>query len=124
MRDLFRLTLGIPDLTASLCALARAIGRAWRRRKMLEAGEVATLADLAAEEGSSDRNVSRLLRLAWLAPNVLERLVVRREPCAITIYELCLTASLPWEEQMVSMFERIPAIRVIISFRPFRPVGY
>ncbi|EEX11037.1 putative phage-related protein [Ruegeria lacuscaerulensis ITI-1157] len=84
--------------------LRRAIGRAWRWRKMLEAGEVATLADLATEQGLSDRYVSRLLRLAWLAPEVLERLVVCREPCAITIYDLCLIASLPWEEQVETVF--------------------
>ncbi|GAB4389977.1 hypothetical protein [Albidovulum sp.] len=85
--------------------LLRAIGRAWRWRKMLEAGEVTTLADLAADEGLSDRYLSRLLRLAWLAPEVLERLVVHREPCTTTIYQLCLIASLPWEEQVERVFE-------------------
>lgn len=85
--------------------LLRAIGRAWRWRQMLEAREVATLADLAADEGLSDRYLSRLTRLAWLAPEVLERLVIHREPCAITIYELCLIASLPWEEQVERVFE-------------------
>lgn len=40
-----------------------------------------------------------------LAPKVLERLVIHREPCAITIYELCLIASLPWEEQLERVFE-------------------
>ena len=44
----------------------RAIGRAWGWRQQLERGDVATLADLAADEGLSDRYVSRLLRLAWL----------------------------------------------------------
>lgn len=34
-------------------------------------GQITTIADLAAEEGLSDRYVSRLLRLAWLAPDVL-----------------------------------------------------
>ena len=52
--------------------LLRAIGRArdWRRR--LERGDVTTIADLAKEEGISDRYVSRVIRLAWLAPSVLE----------------------------------------------------
>ncbi|WP_234170467.1 hypothetical protein [Ruegeria pomeroyi] len=58
--------------------LLRAIGRAWGWRQQMERGEVTTIADLAAEEGLSDRYVSRLLRPAWLAPDVLERLVVRR----------------------------------------------
>src|SRR5690606_36683539 len=43
--------------------LLRAIGRAWGWRQRLERGDVATLSDLAADEGLSDRYVSRLLRL-------------------------------------------------------------
>lgn len=35
----------------------------------------------------------------------LERLVVRRAPCAISLYDLCFVASLPWEEQVVKVFE-------------------
>lgn len=72
----------------------------------MEHGEITTIADLATEEGLSDRYVSRLLRLAWLAPDVLERLVVRREPCAISLYDLCFVASLPWEEQSVRVFDQ------------------
>ena len=45
--------------------LLRAIGRAWGWRQRLERGDVATLADLAADEDLSDRYVSRLLRLAF-----------------------------------------------------------
>ena len=85
--------------------LLRAIGRAWGWRQRLERGDVATLADLAADEGLSDRYVSRLLRLAWLAPEVLERLVVHREPSTISIYDLCFVASLPWEEQPGRVFD-------------------
>ncbi|WP_118132966.1 hypothetical protein [Oceanicella sp. SM1341] len=83
----------------------RAISRAWAWRQRMERGEVTTIADLAAEEGLSDRYVSRLLRLAWLAPNVLERLVVRREPCVIRLFELCFVACLPWDEQLVRVFD-------------------
>lgn len=83
----------------------RAIGRAWGWRHRPERGEVTTIADLAAEEGLSDRYVSRLLRLAWLAPDVLERLVVRREPCAISLYDLYFVATLPWDEQSARVFD-------------------
>ncbi len=53
----------------------------------------------------SDCYVSRLLRLAWLAPDVLERLVVCREPCAISLHDLCFVASLPWDEQSAREFD-------------------
>lgn len=83
----------------------RAIGRAWAWRRRMERGEITTIADLATEEGLSDRYVSRLLRLAWLSPDVLERLVMRREPCAISLYDLCFVVSLPWDEQPARVFD-------------------
>lgn len=83
----------------------RAIGRAWAWRQRMERGEVTTIADLAADEDLSDRDVSRLIRLAWLAPEMLERLVVRREPCAISLYDLCFVAAPPWHEQPERVFD-------------------
>ncbi len=60
---------------------------------------------LGDDEGLSDRYVSRLLRLACLAPEVLERLVVHREPSTISIYGLCFVASLSWDEQPGRVFD-------------------
>jgi hypothetical protein len=78
--------------------LLRAIGRAWDWRRRLERGDVTTIADLARDGGISDRYVSRVIRLAWLAPSVLERLVLRREPTVLSIFDLCGVAELPWVE--------------------------
>ncbi|TDL79879.1 hypothetical protein E2L08_08310 [Palleronia sediminis] len=85
--------------------LLRAIGRAWDWRRRLERGDVNTIADLAREEGISDRYVSRVIRLAWLAPSVLERLVLRREPTVLSIFDLCGVAELPWVEQPGRVFD-------------------
>ena len=85
--------------------LLRAIGRAWDWRRRLERGDVTTIADLAREEGISDRYVSRVIRLAWLSPSVLERLVLRREPTVLSIFDLCGVAELPWVEQPGRVFD-------------------
>ncbi len=85
--------------------LLRAIGRAWNWRHRLERGDVTTIADLAREEGISDRYVSRVIRLAWLAPSVLEQLVLRREPTVLSIFDLCGVAELPWAEQPEKVFD-------------------
>jgi len=85
--------------------LLRAIGRAWDWRRKLEGGDVTTIADLAREEGISDRYVSRVIRLAWLSPSVLERLVLRREPTVLSIFDLCGVAELPWGEQPGRVFD-------------------
>ena len=85
--------------------LLRAIGRAWDWRRKLERGDVTTIADLARAEGISDRYVSRVIRLAWLSPSVLERLVLRREPTVLSIFDLCGVAELPWAEQPEKVFD-------------------
>jgi len=85
--------------------LLRAIGRAWDWRRRLERGDVTTIADLAREEGISDRYISRVIRLAWLSPSVLERLVLRREPTVLSIFDLCGVAELPWVEQPKKVFD-------------------
>lgn len=85
--------------------LLRAIGRAWNWRHRLERGDVNTIADLAREEGISDRYVSRVIRLAWLSPSVLKRLVLRREPTVLSIFDLCGVAELPWVDQPEKVFD-------------------
>lgn len=83
----------------------RAIGRAWRWRRQIERGEVTALADLAADGGFSDRYVSRLIRLAWLSPKVLERLVLQPEPTVLSLKDLCGVAELPWVGQPGRVFD-------------------
>ena len=44
--------------------------------------------------------VSRLMRLSYLSPDVLQRLVTQRVPLALSLNELIAVAELPWAEQM------------------------
>ncbi len=82
----------------------RAIARAWGWRRQLEAGTVSTIQDIAAAEKVSDRFVSHRLRLAYLAPDVLERLVTHRVPTALSLNDLAAAARLPWPEQTRVVF--------------------
>jgi hypothetical protein len=84
----------------------RAIARAWKWRRQLESGAVATIQDIAAAETVSDRFIGRTIRLAYLAPSVLEALVIARRPPAISIKDLMIVAELPWGEQMRRVFEQ------------------
>ncbi|MDP2355075.1 MAG: hypothetical protein Q8M31_03305 [Beijerinckiaceae bacterium] len=78
----------------------RAIARAWSWRRKLEAGEYSTNEDIAAAERVSDQFVSRTIRLAYLSPEVLEQLVIRRVPLALSLNDLCAIAERPWAEQL------------------------
>ncbi len=85
--------------------ILRALGRAWAWRRRLETGEVATIHDLAKAEGFTDRFVSRMMRLAYLSPDVLERLVISRDPPSVSVNELIDTTYMPWAEQMGRVFD-------------------
>jgi hypothetical protein len=84
--------------------ILRAIGRAWAWRRRMEAGEFGTVRDLAIAVNLAERHVSRQLRLAYLAPEVLKRLVFGREVTAVTIMQLTESAALPWVEQTELVF--------------------
>ena len=75
---------------------------AWRRRR--EAGDFSTVRDLAIAVNLAERHVSRQLRLAYLAPEVLKRLVFGREAPAVTVMQLSDCVGLPWADQAGVVF--------------------
>jgi len=85
--------------------ILKALGRAWAWRRRLEAGEAATIQDIAKAEGFTDRFVSRMIRLAYLSPDVLERLVISRDPPSVSVNELIDATYLPWAKQMGRVFD-------------------
>ena len=74
------------------------------KRRRLETGEAATIHDIAEAEKVTDRFVSRMLRLAYLSPDVLERLVILRDPPSVSVIGLIEAVNLPWSEQMRRVF--------------------
>ena len=85
--------------------ILRALGRAWAWRRRLETGEATTIHDIAEAEKVTDRFVSRMLRLAYLSPDVLERLLLRREPPTVSVNALVDATYLPWAEQLGRVFD-------------------
>jgi hypothetical protein len=63
------------------------------------------LRDLAIAVNLAERHVSRQLRLAYLAPEVLRRLTCGRETPAITLMVLTECAVLPWARQNKAVFD-------------------
>jgi len=82
----------------------RAIARAWNWRRRLERGEASTIADIATAEKVTDRFVGRMMRLAYLAPDVLEKLLIHRVPPALSLNDLIVVTDLSWAEQMEAVF--------------------
>lgn len=84
--------------------ILKALGRAWAWKRRLESGEVATAGDLAKLEGVTERFVSRTMRLAFLSPVALERLLLMRQSPAVSWYDLVSVTSAPWCEQSDRIF--------------------
>lgn len=82
----------------------RAIARAWNWRRKLERGEVSTIHNIAMAERVTDQYVGRMMWLANLSPNVLERLVIHRQPPALALNDLMAVPDLPWTQQMERVF--------------------
>lgn len=96
---------GSVDARAQDAHVLRAIARAWNWRRRIERGEASTIADIAKAEKVTDRFVGRMMRLAYLAPDVLEKLLIHRIPPALSLNDLITVAELPWSEQMEAVFE-------------------
>jgi len=92
----------------------RAIVRAWSWRRQPETGPASTIQDIAAAGKLTQRFVSRMTRLAWLSPDVLEHLVIRRMPPALSLNDLVAVAERSWVEQMNAVF--VPAPRNFNDF--------
>jgi hypothetical protein len=80
-------------------ALVRAIARAFRWRTVIETGAHATIADLAAAEEVNPSYASRVLRLALLAPDIVDLILDRRRPTGITLDRLMRPFPVAWEQQ-------------------------
>ena len=71
--------------------LLKEIRRAHRCFEALVSGQVRSVADLATLEGISDRYVSSLLPLAFLAPDIVEAIAAGRQPPELTAHRLIRT---------------------------------
>jgi len=82
--------------------LIRALGLAHYWQRLLDDGKVQTIGDIARLEEMDVTQVRRLLRLALLAPSLLETIVARAELTSIKL-EFVLRRSMPddWHVQRV-----------------------
>ena len=94
----------VPDTGGVDPHIMKAIAKAWSWRRKLERGEVATIQDIAAAEKVTHPYAGRVLRLAYLAPPVLDRLLIQRAAPAMSLKELIAASELPWCEQEEAVF--------------------
>ena len=78
-------------------SLLKAVARAHRWFDELSTGKASSLADIAAHEGLAVRYVGRLIRLAFLAPDIVESIVEGRQPTSLTAEAVTRHIEIPLE---------------------------
>ena len=88
-----------PGPSGADTTLVKALARAFRWLRMMEAGRFATINELAAAEKINSSYVSRLLRLTLLAPDIVEAILDGRQPEGMTLPGLMEPFPVEWGQQ-------------------------
>lgn len=83
--------------------MIKALARAFRWRRMLETGVVATIREIAAVEKINESYVSRVLRLSLLAPEIVEAILDGRQAEGMTLPILMAVFPMQWEMQRLRL---------------------
>jgi hypothetical protein len=79
--------------------LVKALARAWRWQKLLDKGVYASVTEIAEAERISKSYVSRILRLALLAPDIVEAILGGWVDQQVMLQKLERPLPAEWEEQ-------------------------
>ncbi|MBR0660636.1 recombinase family protein [Roseomonas oryzicola] len=82
-------------------SLVRLIAKAWALREALVSSTAPSLTAVAAEQGISQSYATRLVRLAWLAPDIVEAILGGCQPANLTASRLMQDTriSTDWHDQ-------------------------
>ncbi|MDK2741963.1 MAG: recombinase family protein [Nitrospira sp. BO4] len=83
--------------------LIKAVARAHVWSERLLSGEVTSLRAIAREHGVTPGYVGRLLRCAFLAPEIVDAILHGHQPLPLTIARLCKNLPLDWTRQVEGM---------------------
>jgi hypothetical protein len=86
--------------------LVKALARAWRWQRMLDDGIYTTVSDIGDAESISKSYISRILRLALLAPDLVEGILAGQTDHALVLEQLEGPLSASWEEQRELILEQ------------------
>ncbi|WP_199699164.1 recombinase family protein [Oleomonas cavernae] len=89
-----------PDTT-----LIKAVARAHTWAQQLITGERPTIAAIAKTEGMAKVSIRRILRLAFLAPDIVEAILEGRQPLDLTAEKLMVHVEVPtsWQRQRMEL---------------------
>ena len=79
--------------------MIKAVARAFRWQKLLENGTYRCLDEIAKAEKIGPSFVSRVVRLALLAPDIVEAILAGKQPARLTLWDLVQPFPVEWAGQ-------------------------
>jgi hypothetical protein len=79
--------------------LLKALARAWRWQRLLDDGVYTSVTEISEAEGINKSYISRILRLALLAPDTVEAVLAGKADQALMLERLERPLPASWEEQ-------------------------
>lgn len=90
---------GAPQTRRSDSTLFKALGRAFRWKRLLESGDFATIGELAEHERIAHSYMTRVLRLTLLAPDLVEAILDGTQGPGMTLPRLLEPFASDWAAQ-------------------------
>ena len=87
--------------------LVKALARAWRWQRMLDEGVYTSVSEIGDTENISKSYVSRILRLALLAPDIIEAILGGRVDQSLMLERLEGPLPASWKEQHQLLLDRV-----------------
>jgi hypothetical protein len=84
--------------------LLKALARAHRWRRMLESGQARSINELAEIEKINASYISRILRLTFLAPDIVTAILNGRQPRTLQLADMLEDVPTEWEKQREGLF--------------------
>jgi site-specific DNA recombinase len=88
-----------PAHHTSTRAIQGALAKALKWNDALITGAVPSMNALAKSEGVTQRYIAHLIKLAWLAPEIMEAIARGHIPSSVSLDRLKKGVPLDWEEQ-------------------------
>ncbi len=93
-------TVGSPEKNPVIDnAMIRALAQAFRWRTLFENGTYGSLDEIGRQEKIAESYISRTMRLALLAPDIIDMILEDRQPESLTLRKLAIAFPLDWDEQ-------------------------
>lgn len=97
----------LPDGTRALAqsaaivdnTMVKVIARGFRWHRLLYEGTYNSIEDMAVGEKIGPTYISRIMRLAYLSPTIVEAILEGRQPPNLMMKDLMLPFPLDWQEQ-------------------------